>query len=184
MKKTSDRRTFLRTSAIAASGIALLSTQTVEALTNDSSPFEGYNPFAEEKTDLRTFIFGKSIQVSGTVYDASGNFPEKDVQLEVWHLSPNSSKFRHRAKLKTDALGRYRFITDVPNNEKGKMGRIYFRVSKGDYAYFTELAVSETSAQLTAKHWEENNQLKEGVYLIRERNSNQLNVTFNIAFNK
>lgn len=184
MKKNSPRRAFLRTSAIAISGVALLTPSALDAFTNASSPFDGYNEFAEEKNDLRVLLNEEPIRVSGTIFDHTGITPLSNSVIEVWHLSPNSSKYRHRGKLKTDENGAYSFITDFPNKEKGKASRIYFKVSKNNNSYFTELPLSRSGVYLTPKHWEENKHLKNDAYPKREQLSKEIHITFNISINK
>ena len=57
MKSHPSRRLFLRNSAMATTGIALFSSTTfANTFTSYDSPFDGYNPYVEEKTDLRTSI--------------------------------------------------------------------------------------------------------------------------------
>ena len=51
MKKTTSRRLFLQRSAIATTGIALLSTGIARAFDSES-PYDGNNPFLEDETDL------------------------------------------------------------------------------------------------------------------------------------
>ncbi len=127
MKNQFSRRLFLRNTAMATTGIALVSISSgLHALTFADSPFEGYNRYAECKTDLRTsFLFEKSVTVKGTLYDSTGNIPVSDAKIEVWHLSPGSTKYRHRGKMYTDNNGQYKFISDWPNRELGRQERIY-----------------------------------------------------------
>ena len=183
MKNNTSRRLFLRNTAIATTGMALLSSNAVlHAMTKKESPFNGYNPYAEETTDLRSSsIFGKHITVKGKIYDKSGNFPLANTKVEVWHLSPNSKKYRHRAILTTNSLGEYQFITDFPNREYGKSPRIFFKVSKNEASYFTELFVSDFGANISGKHWEENNQLGKELFPKKETFLDQTTFTFNIS---
>ncbi|MDC8004524.1 hypothetical protein POV27_10735 [Aureisphaera galaxeae] len=184
MTEKTPRRAFLRMSAMATTGIALLPSATINAFNEPSSPFEGYNAYAEEKTDLRTLPFGKHVRVSGTIFNHLGTTPLANAQVEVWHMSPNSTKFRHRGKCKTDATGAYSFITDLPNNEKGRSGRIYFKVSKDGNTYFTELVVTPYFAHITSKHWKENKQLEDRVFLKRDTHFGETRINFNIALNQ
>ncbi len=181
MEYKSSRRIFLRNSAIATTGIAFLSSTTfANSLTSKTSPFEGDNPYAEEKTDLRSSsLFGKHITVKGKIFDSTGTFVLSNVTVEVWHLSPNSRKFKHKAKLKTNVLGAYFFVTDFPNKEIGKCSRIYFKVSNGTSNYFTELLITNSDAYISEKHWEENNQLGENLFPIKEGTINSSTITFN-----
>jgi protocatechuate 3,4-dioxygenase beta subunit len=161
-------------------GIAFLSSNVVNAFT-DESPFHGYNPYSEEKTDLRTTVFGKHLSVKGVIYDELGINSLPNAKIEVWHLSPHSNKYRHRGTFKTDSFGNYEFITDYPNKEKGKCARIYFKVSKSETSYFTELSLNDYGAYISGKHWEENNQLGEKLFPKKESFLNRSTVTFNIS---
>lgn len=182
MKNIPSRRLFLRKSAIATTGVAIFSSTTfANTFTSDDSPFEGYNPYAEETTDLRkSSIFGKHITVKGKIYDKTGTFTLPSTTIEVWHLSPNSNKYKHHAKLTTNNNGEYNFVTDFPNRGNGKMPRIYFKVSNSSTTYFTELLVNDFGAHITGKHWEENNKLGKKLLPIKEDYSNISKVTFNI----
>ncbi len=181
MEKTTPRRAFLQKSVMATTSIALLSSQMVNAFTTDQSPFEGYNPFAEEKTDLRKNFFGKQLAVSGTIYNDLGT-ALPDATVEVWHLSSDSGKFRHRGKFKTDAFGHYAFQTDFPGKEPAKRNRIYFKISKGEATYFTELVISGDKAYVTSKHWEENKDLGDETLPESSTFLNETSIKFNIKF--
>jgi len=179
MKNLPSRRSFLQKTVMATTGVALLSSKTViNALTKDDSPFSGYNPYAEEKTDLRTSsLFGKHLFVNGKIYDKSGKSTLSNVSIEVWHLSPDSKQYKHKAKLKTNNLGEYEFITDFPNKEFGKMSRIYFKVSNDFTSYFTELLVDDFGVHITGKHWEENQRLGDNLFPLKDNSV----ITFNIS---
>ncbi|WP_157961059.1 hypothetical protein [Lutibacter citreus] len=183
MNHNSSRRLFLRNTAMVTTGIALFSsTSAINAFTKEACPFEGYNPYAEETSDLRTSsIYGKHLSVEGIIFDKTGTFPLSNTSVEVWHLSPNSNKYKHQAILKTNNKGEYNFVTDFPNKETGKMSRIYFKVSNNSKTYFTELLVNDFGAHITGKHWEENYQLKEKLFPLKEGASNFSTVQFNIS---
>lgn len=184
MKKTSSRRLFLHKSAIATAGVVLLSSTTfANNFTNNYSPFEGYNPYSEEKTDLRTStLFGKHLTVKGKIYDELGINPLSKVNIEVWHLSPNSKSYGHKAKFNTNDKGEYLFITDFPNKNYGKMPRIFFKISDSNKTYFTELLLDNANAHITDKHWTENKQLKNKLFPIKEDFQNSSTINFNITF--
>ncbi len=185
MKKTTSRRTFLGNSLMATAGLAYLSSATsLKAFSGDDSPFKGYNPFADAKTDLREYPFGEHLEVFGKIYDASGEKPLPNAKVEVWHLSPNSEKFRHRAKLTTNENGEYHFVTDKPNRELGKHYKVFFRVSQDGETYFTELSFNNTQAFISSKHWEKNNQLGEDrLFPTKTSFLNHSKIQFNIAIN-
>ncbi|MFC7358273.1 twin-arginine translocation signal domain-containing protein [Jejudonia soesokkakensis] len=183
MKQNTSRRSFLRNSAIATTGLALLSsTQTVSAFTEFDSPFSGYNPYIDEKTDLRSYLSNEeSIEINGTIYDVSGENTLAGALVEVWHLSPNSLKYRHRGKTTTNDKGNYQFITDKPNREAGKTPRVYFKVTHGDRSYFTELLIGITGAHITGKHWEENKLNDERLFPTTQKQLDKTIINFNIT---
>lgn len=161
-----SRRTFLGKSVAAVAGIATLTSQnTFAAIVGPSIPFEGYNPYAEFKNDLRVnSMFGNPVEVSGTLYSSDATQTIANAKIEVWHLSPGSDKYRHRGYFFTDEDGRYSFKTDFPNNENGKKARIYFKISNGNSSSFTELILDNHSAYIHKDHWEKNSQLKDKLF--------------------
>jgi len=177
-----SRRVFLGKTAAVIAGTAFFSSHiSLGNILNDPAPFDGYNPFAEEKNDLRTGLFNtNSIKVTGKVYTRDGLQTIPNAKIEVWHLSPNSNKYRHRAKLKTNSAGEYNFITDFPNKEKGD-AKIYFKVSNNDTSYFTELFLNDYGAFITGKHWEENNQLRDKLFPKKDSFLGQSTCSFNIS---
>ncbi|MCG2417590.1 hypothetical protein K8089_01050 [Aequorivita sp. F47161] len=182
MNKTTSRRLFMRNSAIAITGLAVLTPTVSSAFANSESPYEGYNPYAETKKDLRTSIFNtNTITIKGTIYKKDGVTPLRDALVEVWHLSPNSSKYRHRTKLRTDSEGNYGFITDFPNKEKGKSSRIYFKLSDSEHSQFTELILTATGSHITGEHWEKNNHLRENLFPKQTRFMDTTTIQFNIS---
>lgn len=183
MKENSSRRLFLRNTALATTGIAFISsTQTVSALTNVQVPYSGYNPYIEEKTDLRSFLATeKIVEVKGKIYDTSGENILTNATVEVWHLSPNSTKYRHRGKTITNSNGEYNFITEMPNREEGKMPRIFFKVSSAGQEYFTELLLGITGAHITAKHWEENKLPQRKLFPKTTIQSGKTSIYFNLT---
>ncbi|MEH6764396.1 MAG: hypothetical protein V7655_07845 [Aequorivita antarctica] len=182
MNNTTSRRLFMRNSAFAITGLAVLTPVLTNAFTTSESPYLGYNPYAETKSDLRTGIFNtNSVAVKGTIYEKDGITPVKNAIVEVWHLSPNSSKYRHRAKLQTNEEGKYEFITDFPNKEEGKSARIFFKVSNSEDSTFTELILNSSGAHITGVHWEKNQQLGNKLFPKKEDFLNQSTVQFNIS---
>ncbi len=182
MKNSTSRRLFMRNSAFAITGLAVLTPTISSAFTASENPYMGYNPYAEAKNDLRAGIFNfSSVTIKGTIYERDGVTPLKNASLEVWHLSPNSSKYRHRAKLQTNEKGDYEFITDFPNREKGKSPRIYFKVSNSEGSNFTELILNNSGAYITGEHWKKNKQLGDKLFPKKEDFLNQSTVHFNIS---
>lgn len=172
----------MRNSAIALTGLAVLTPAVTSAFTTSESPFDGYNPYAEAKNDLRTSIFNtNTISVKGTIYKKDGVTPLKDALVEVWHLSPNSSKYRHRTKLRTDDQGRYKFLTDFPNKEVGKCSRIYFKLSDAERTQFTELILTTTGGHISGEHWEKNKHLGDKLFPKQSDFLNQTTIQFNVS---
>ncbi|MBL4663256.1 MAG: hypothetical protein JKY22_06825 [Flavobacteriaceae bacterium] len=180
MKESTSRRLFLQKSAMASTGLALLSSGIANAFTS-APPYNGYNPYSEEKTDLRTTLFEKHVRVKGVLYDKTGMTPVSNAVIEVWHLSPNSNKYRHRGKLRTNEAGEYAFITDFPNSAQSLTASIYFKISHDDTSIFTELNLGQTQAYITSKHWEENQQLGEKLFPTSEQFLNVTTINFNIS---
>ncbi len=179
MKNNTSRRLFIRNVSFASVGAAFLSsTSSLSAMTLDENQFAGYNPYAELKTDLRVSkLIGKHITVKGKIFCKNKLEPIEGAKIEVWHLSPNSSKYRHQAKLYTNEDGTYSFITDFPGREGGKLSRIYFKTSKGDTTCTTELLMNDFGSYITGDHWEKNQSLGDLLQPVK----NQSNIQFNIS---
>ena len=94
-------------SAFVTTGITLLSSSKIAAsILPSNGELEGYNPYAEETTDLREFTwFGEHLKVNGKVLGKDGITGVSDAIIEVWHLSPDGKKYRHRAKLRSGSSG-------------------------------------------------------------------------------
>lgn len=184
MKETTPRRSFLLNSLKAGTGMALLSSTTVFSAfpLKETGPFAGYNPFAETKTDLRIHPLGNYVEIKGRILDKAGKNPLADAMIEVWHLSPNSDKYRHRAKFHTDANGEYQFLTDTPGREYGKYHKIYFKISQKQRFCFTEISFNRWSAHISDKHWEANQGLDpELLFPTCETILNTQKIQFNIT---
>lgn len=134
------------------------STQTVasskSAIASRQSPYPGYLPIAPVKNDLRVSFSGTAIQVQGLISDHRGRILPGPIRLEIWHLSPNSRKYNHRAITYTNEIGGYLFITDLPNRESGLNYKIYFRISFKDKSYFTHLSFNHCAAFMATRNFE------------------------------
>lgn len=180
MENLYARRNFLKNVALATSGVAFLSsTSILQAFNGNEGPYEGYNPFSEEKTDLRLSAFsGNHITIKGKVFNKSGSAVSQ-AKVEVWHLSPDSDKFRHQAKMNVDKNGEYSFITDFPDRQPGRYPKIYFKISQGNNVTFTELSLTETNAYINHRHYAQNQVLGNAMFPAEEKIGNQRVVTFN-----
>ena len=112
--------------------------------------YPGYSPIAPVKEDIRRSIQGAELQLGGYLRDRDDN-PLRDKAIEIWHLSPNSNKLYHRAKLFTDKNGAYQFITDLPGRDRGKNFCLYFKVEHLEIPYFTKLSFNHARAWLAAR---------------------------------
>ncbi|MCW5520265.1 hypothetical protein J1N09_10475 [Aureitalea sp. L0-47] len=180
MKISTSRRLFMSKSALAATGIAFISSNTINAFVSDC-PYEGYNPFAEEKTDLRTTIFGDHVTVQGVIYDSSGSTPLKNAEIEVWHRSASSLKFRNRGKLKTNHSGEYKFITDIPGRKEQSSPRIYFKVSHQGKVVFTEILINVHGVFITSDHFNSQSALGSKLLPSSSRSNGNSEINFNIS---
>ncbi len=182
MKPSVSRRAFLGNLALATSGITLLSASSItNALTLEDQSLIGYNPYASTNADMRQTLLGKHISVSGKVFNKDGSGVVPNATIEVWHLSPNSEKYRHRAKLTSDANGNYTFITDVPNRSKGNMPCIHFKISSGESSYVSRLWMNEQSAFIHSDHWAINQHLGESLLPRKESGLLHDEIKFNFS---
>ncbi len=178
MAFSTSRREFVNKICLASGGLVLSSSYNLNAFNKDHSPFEGYNPYADSKVDLRTsHDSADHIRVAGKIYSRNRLVLLPNIKLEIWHLSQASNKYRHQAKIKTNELGEFQFLTDLPGREPGKNPRIYFKVTGENRSYFTELIIGIHYAYVTEKHWAENHCLEERMQPIK----NKSNIQFNLA---
>lgn len=183
MKNQRNRRTFLRNTVMATAGASLLSSSSfANAFTGENCPYPGYNPYVDIKTDLRSSSWiGEHITVKGTIYDRQHLGTVCNAKVEVWHLSPNSKKYRHRGQMETDVFGNYEFITDFPNREYGKSRKIYFKITSGDRHYFTELILDQNGASINSAHWQDNQHLEHKLFPTQESFLDHKSFNFNIT---
>jgi protocatechuate 3,4-dioxygenase beta subunit len=90
----------------------------VETPSDDEGPF--YREGSPDRTDLRAAgSTSPTLIVSGTVRAEDGK-ALPGVLLDLWHADAGgaydlrSKEFRHRGKLRTDANGAYRLVTNLP----------------------------------------------------------------------
>ncbi|MFX0557708.1 hypothetical protein ACOCEA_12985 [Maribacter sp. CXY002] len=154
MKQNYLRRNFLKNSLIASGGLILF--PTIASASNSGLRTEiGIS----HQTDIRRNLFGKQLEITGQIFDVTGNNTLRGVKVEFWHLSPNSEIIEYRGEMFTDINGRYLLKTDYPSRSIGKAATIHFKISK-DYGQFeTELKISEFGANITGEHWEANNHI-------------------------
>lgn len=161
----SSRRSFLQKAALVTAGITVFSSsKTAANVFNSESPYPYYNPFTSEKTDLRSPLSTvSSVKVNGTLLDKITNLPIANAKVEVWHVSPGSTKVRHRAHFFTDAAGKYTFITDMPNRTDMGAPRIYFKFSDGSKIEQTQLLIGAADAYIDHNHWARQNKTNPNV---------------------
>lgn len=155
MNNLRNRRNFIRNSIFGITGLSCGTTAIAKAYFSMDEPFEGYNPFSEETTDLRqSKFYGDDLVVKGTLFNKTSHQALEFAQIEVWHLSPNSNKYRNRGKFMTDANGRYKFITQIPSKELGKPRKVFFKITLKNKSYYTQLIIGDNGAYITGEHWE------------------------------
>jgi len=111
MEINPPRRNFLGKAFVATAGsVCMSSTSVLKAFEGIKVSFEGYNPYVEEKNHLRTSLLGKQVAIKGNIYDEIGQHPVSDTVVEIWHLSPNSTKYHHRGKVYINAMEVYNLI--------------------------------------------------------------------------
>lgn len=114
----------------------------------EKCPYNGYQPLAVLKNDLRKNSSGNNVIINANITDQSGRFEVVGAGVEVWHLSNPTDGYSHRAKLISDENGFIRFQTDLPARELGKSFRIYFKISIGERSYYTKLSFNHSMAVL------------------------------------
>ena len=182
MKNHTSRRFFLRNTAIASTGIALFSTTVINDYTAEKSTLKSVLSFSTKKNDIRITGAGrKHITVRGKVFNKTGMISKANAIIEIWHLSPGSSEFGHRAKQITNKAGEYSFITDHPDRELGKTPRIYFKVTSDDISYETELFVTDFDVHISDKHWALNQQLGKKLFPQKQTLNNHSEIVFNLS---
>jgi len=183
----SSRRSFIAKTSMALAGTALLSsTASFASVFSKKVPFEGYDPLMGYKNDLRTFLSGKTLEITGTLFTNENNqlLPCNEATVEVWHLSPNSKEFYHRGKFKTNDKGEYTFWTDMPHRKEGQKARIFFKATSQGKSLFTELVLDNHFAYISHSHWEYNHFLGKHLFPSLKTSSPQTGeVTFNFIIN-
>lgn len=116
-----------------------------------NSPFKGYNVLSKVTSNLRQFSSGTSLEIFGYLVDSNGE-TLPNTGIEIWHLTPSSDEYNNRAVSYTNSSGFYKFITNLPEREKGKNYEVYFRVEKDKRAYYTKLIFNNITAILSNKY--------------------------------
>ncbi|NKI31947.1 hypothetical protein [Croceivirga thetidis] len=175
MKNKLHRRGFLKNS-LAASGSLMLSVP----LSAAAFP----NTTAASKCDIRLNPFGKQLEISGKIFDASGKKVLPNTTLQFWHFVDDAKKKSHRGMLTTDDKGRYQIKLDYPSNTGDRALNFGFDLSNGAKNYQTNLKISEFDAFITGEHWEANNQLEDNLLFPKHSKSDHRTmVEFNISLN-
>ena len=144
-----NRKKFIKTSALTAFALSTFGsilkgsdgkyTGDCETTNDILGPF--YRPNAPKRSDL-TYegLAGTKIQVTGRVFKSDCITPLPNALVEIWHCNAEgvydneSSAFRQRGSLLTDANGEYAFRTIIPgkylNGELYRPSHIHYRVSE------------------------------------------------------
>lgn len=105
-------------------GMAALAQGSCTPTPSDSEgPF--YKPGAPDRVQT-----GRGLVVLGTVRSAGKCTPIPGARIERWQANPEGSyDDAHRAAMRADGAGRYRFETDFPRRYFGRPPHIHFKVS-------------------------------------------------------
>lgn len=104
-----------------------------------------------------------------------------NANIEVWHLSPGTKKYRNRGKFSSDENGNYLFVTDFPNRKEGKKPRIYFKISSGATTTYTELLLDRHQAYINETHWANNQILGDAMLPSYTETMHGKEIQFNIT---
>lgn len=179
----SSRRFFLSKSSLAILGASFLPSSSIASVFNNSVPFEGYPYLIPFKNDLRTY-YEHTVKVSGTLFSfKNGKQKLPNAAIEIWHLSPYSKSYNHFGKVTTDEKGNYSFITDLPNNTKGYMPRIYFKVISEGKSEYSELIVGQFQSHISHTHWEKHNRLGTDLFPKSTHKKSKTDIIFNLSIN-
>ena len=122
--------------------------RTLIARAADSSPYDGYIPLSLLKSNLRKSNGVEQLVVNGRIFDKSGKWPVGNAGIEIWHLTPGTKDFKHRAKLISDSTGVFQLITDMPARVRGQNFKIYFKITSGRNSFYTHLSFNHSMAFL------------------------------------
>ncbi len=139
MKKNLPRRTFLKHSVMASTGLTLLPSANVLASVGKTTAQ------TTKHIDLRSNPFGKSLEVFGTLYDAQTHEPLNNATLNVSYKSFGFLGLKRRAQLHTNAEGRYCFLMDHPERLEGAGQKVEFEIRHG--------LISETTTLYCFNNW-------------------------------
>ena len=117
----------------------------------DESPYNGYIPLSPIKSDLRKSSSQEYLLIRGKIFDKSGSWPVGNAGIEVWHLTPGTRDFKHRAKLISDSTGAFQLITDLPARQPGHNFKVFFKISVGVITYYTHLSFNHSMAWLAKR---------------------------------
>lgn len=144
-----NRRKFVAATSLTA--IALSALGSVVALPNGKfngdcettsdilGPF--YRPNAPIRSNLLTTgLSGTRIKLKGKVYKSDCITPQQNAEVEIWHCNSEgeydleSNDFNQRARLITNELGEYSFLTILPgkylNGRLYRPAHIHFRITE------------------------------------------------------
>ena len=135
--------------------------KTLLAREAEESPFNGFIPLSPIKSDLRKSSGEDQLLIQGRILDKSGSWPVGNAGIEIWHLTPGTIDFKHRAKLVSDSSGVFQLITDLPARQKGHNFKINFKITAGVNSYYTQLSFNHSMAWLASRSNRQfNNQVK------------------------
>lgn len=86
--------------------------------------------------NLRSGVTGAALQVRGVIYAADCITPLRGALVDVWQADDageyDNTGFTLRARMRTDACGRYQFDSVLPGNYDDRPRHIHYKVSHPD----------------------------------------------------
>lgn len=131
--------------ALVANGMGAFAQRACPPTPTDSEgPF--YVPGAPERQET-----GRGLVVRGTVRSSRGCTPIPGALIERWQASPDGQyDDAHRASMKSDGTGEYRFESDFPRRYFGRPPHIHYKVfAAGHRPLTTQLYLTPGQTQVT-----------------------------------
>ncbi len=159
--------------------------------TNDIlGPF--YRPDAPLRADL-TFagLAGTRITLTGQVFGDDCTTPLPNAMVEIWHCDTQgkydneTEQYLHRARLLTDAHGRYAFHTIIPgkylNGRLYRPSHIHYRVTEKNSAELISQIYFAGDPHITADPWASDQKAEHRILPIKPQDTaGNLTVQFDI----
>lgn len=163
--------------------------------TNDIlGPF--YRPGAPVRSDLLfDGLSGTRIEIRGKLFHSDCTTPVSNALVEIWHCDTegeydnDSSEFRHRAALQSNADGSYFFRTILPgkylNGELYRPSHIHYRVTSKNTLELISQIYFSGDPDIAKDHWASQPKAKERILAIAPADTHgNLTIFFDIYLEK